>query len=131
VRQARDGRKLVILNDPLLLDFLTVFFIVAGCFLLWLNLRPQRRDVVITPIKNPPSAAPRRDVLMPSLSLPFDPQDDRKPRLTQEQADHLAGLIHEVLSSQKIAVNRHWQSRRRPAVHGSAMPACRSQEMLP
>lgn len=33
---------------PLLLDFLTVFFLVAGGALLWLNLRPQRPRVVIT-----------------------------------------------------------------------------------
>ena len=31
----------------MLLDFLTVFFIVAGCALLWLNLRPRRPRVVI------------------------------------------------------------------------------------
>jgi hypothetical protein len=29
---------------PLLLDFLTVFFIVAGCVLLWLNLRARLRN---------------------------------------------------------------------------------------
>jgi hypothetical protein len=31
---------------PMLLDFLTVFFIVAGCALLWLNLRPRRPRIV-------------------------------------------------------------------------------------
>jgi hypothetical protein len=32
----------------MLLDFLTVFFIVAGCALLWLNLRPRRPRIVMT-----------------------------------------------------------------------------------
>jgi hypothetical protein len=32
----------------MLLDFLTVFFIVAGCALLWLNLRRRRPRIVIT-----------------------------------------------------------------------------------
>ena len=31
-----------------LLDFLTLFFIVAGCALLWLNLRPKRPIIVMT-----------------------------------------------------------------------------------
>jgi hypothetical protein len=35
-------------NLPMLLDFLTVFFIVAGCALLWLNLRRRRPRIVIT-----------------------------------------------------------------------------------
>jgi hypothetical protein len=30
-----------------LLDFLTVFFIVAGCALLWLNLRHRRPRIVV------------------------------------------------------------------------------------
>jgi hypothetical protein len=33
---------------PMLLDFITVFCFVGGCFLLWLNLRPRQRDVIIT-----------------------------------------------------------------------------------
>jgi hypothetical protein len=32
----------------MLLDFLTLFFIVAGCWLLWLNLRPRRSNVILT-----------------------------------------------------------------------------------
>ena len=31
----------------MLLDFLTVFFIVTGCALLWLNLRPRRPRIVM------------------------------------------------------------------------------------
>jgi hypothetical protein len=34
---------------PMLFDILTVFLFVAGCLLLWLNLRPRRRDVILTP----------------------------------------------------------------------------------
>lgn len=32
----------------MLLDFLTVFFIVAGCVLLWLNLRQIRHPILLT-----------------------------------------------------------------------------------
>ena len=32
---------------PILLDFITVFCLVGGCFLLWLNLRPRRDQVII------------------------------------------------------------------------------------
>jgi len=41
---------------PFLLDFLTVFFIVAGCALLWLNFRPKRPIVVITADTQSPSS---------------------------------------------------------------------------
>ena len=41
----RDG---VAVSLPILLDILTVFFIVGGCALLWLNLRPRRPHNVIT-----------------------------------------------------------------------------------
>jgi hypothetical protein len=33
---------------PILLDVMTVFFLVAGGVLLWLNLRPRRRDVIVS-----------------------------------------------------------------------------------
>jgi hypothetical protein len=33
----------------MLFDILTVVLLVAGCLLLWLNLRPRRRDVLVTP----------------------------------------------------------------------------------
>ena len=33
---------------PMLLDFLTLFFIVAGCLLLWLNVRPRQSNVILT-----------------------------------------------------------------------------------
>jgi hypothetical protein len=32
----------------MLLDFLTIFFVVAGCALLWLNLRPRPPRIGIT-----------------------------------------------------------------------------------
>src|SRR5260370_17757549 len=42
---------------PMLLDFLTLFFIVAGCLLLWLNVRPRRPTVFLPKSKDyyPPS----------------------------------------------------------------------------
>jgi hypothetical protein len=45
---------------PMLLDFLTVFFIVAGCALLWLNLRHRRPRIIITKTDSEPSSAPTR-----------------------------------------------------------------------
>jgi hypothetical protein len=36
----------------MLLDFLTVFFLVAGCVLLWLNFRPKRSDVILSEPEN-------------------------------------------------------------------------------
>jgi len=33
---------------PMFYDILTVCFLVAGCTLLWLNIRPRNRDVIIT-----------------------------------------------------------------------------------
>ena len=65
---------------PLLLDFLTVFFIVTGCVLLWLNLRPGRADVFITPLEERPRRAPSRDIPMPSHSLPLDNKSHARGR---------------------------------------------------
>jgi hypothetical protein len=33
---------------PVLLDLITIFCLVGGCVLLWLSLRPRRRDIIIT-----------------------------------------------------------------------------------
>jgi hypothetical protein len=37
----------------MLLDFLTIFFIVAGGALLWLNLRPRRPHIAVTKEDDP------------------------------------------------------------------------------
>ena len=47
---------------PMLLDFLTVFFIVAGCALLWLNLRPRRPRIVVTKTDDAYQSAPTRHI---------------------------------------------------------------------
>ena len=46
----------------MLLDFLTVFFIVAGCALLWLNLRPRPPRIVITKTDDAHQAASTRHI---------------------------------------------------------------------
>jgi hypothetical protein len=46
---------------PMLLDFLTLFFIVAGCLLLWLNVRPRRSDVIRTKFEDYYPPSPSRD----------------------------------------------------------------------
>jgi hypothetical protein len=33
---------------PIFLDFITVFCLVAGCLLLWFDLRSSARDVILT-----------------------------------------------------------------------------------
>ena len=68
---------------PLLLDFLTVFFIVAGCVLLWSNFRPRRGDVLITPAERRPPQAPSREIPLPSHSLPLDPHGHGETNVTQ------------------------------------------------
>jgi hypothetical protein len=45
-----------------LLDFLTVFFIVAGCALLWLNLRRRRPRIVVTKTDDAHQSAPTRHI---------------------------------------------------------------------
>ena len=45
----------------MLLDFLTVFFIVAGCALLWLNLR-SRRPRIVTKTDDAHRSAPTRHI---------------------------------------------------------------------
>jgi hypothetical protein len=42
----------------MLLDFLTVFFIVAGCALLWLNLRRRQSRIVVTKTDDAHQSAP-------------------------------------------------------------------------
>ena len=69
----------------MLLDFLTVFFIVAGCALLWLNLRRRRPRVVVT----------KTDDAHQSVSTPHLPDDAEirallaalKPPASDAQAD--------------------------------------------
>jgi hypothetical protein len=88
----RGGEKLIwyvtidgVTNLPVLLDFLTVFFIVAGCALLWLNLRRRRPRVVVT----------KTDDAHQSVSTPHLPDDAEirallaalKPPASDAQAD--------------------------------------------
>ena len=46
----------------MLLDFLTVFFIVGGCALLWLNLRRRRPRIVVTKTDDGHQSAPARHI---------------------------------------------------------------------
>jgi hypothetical protein len=40
---------------PMLLDFITVFCLVGGCLLLWLNLRPRQVNIAMSePAARPP-----------------------------------------------------------------------------
>ena len=46
----------------MLLDFLTVFFIVGGCALLWLNLRRRQSRIVVAKTDDAHQAAPTRHI---------------------------------------------------------------------
>ena len=46
----------------MLLDFLTIFFIVAGCALLWLNLRRRGPRIVVTKTDDALQLAPTRHI---------------------------------------------------------------------
>src|SRR5258707_11102349 len=45
---------------PMFFDILTVLFLVAGCMLVWLNIRPRNQDVIITQ-KAPSDLYPERE----------------------------------------------------------------------
>src|ERR1700724_325893 len=53
----------------MLLDFITVFCLVGGWLLLWLNLRPRRDQVIIA--KSEPAAQPPK----PSVEILLVPQE--------------------------------------------------------
>ena len=46
----------------MLFDFLTIFFIVAGCALLWLNLRRRGPRIVVTKTDDAHQLAPTRHI---------------------------------------------------------------------
>ena len=46
----------------MLFDFLTIFFIVAGCALLWLNLRRRQSRIVVTKTDDAHQSAPTRHI---------------------------------------------------------------------
>jgi hypothetical protein len=95
---------------------MTAFFLVAGCLLLWWNLR-KSQDVIITPVRKPALRTRSRDIPMPSLSL-LDPQRGRGPNLSQEHTDNLAKLIDEAPSCQpaQIVNSYLWQPAVEPAL---------------
>ena len=51
----------------MLLDFITVFCLVGGCLLLWLNLRPRRDQVIIAKSK-PVARRPKLSVAIPPVA---------------------------------------------------------------
>jgi hypothetical protein len=77
----------------MLLDFLTVFFIVAGCALLWLNLRLKRSRIVIMKTDDAHQSAPTRHIpddaeiraLMAALRPPA-PEGQAKPEAEEDNS---------------------------------------------
>ncbi len=74
----------------MLLDFLTVFFIVAGCALLWLNLRPSRPRIV-TKTEDAHRSAPTRhipdDAEIRALLAATKPQVSDSQEAKEDNAD--------------------------------------------
>ncbi len=80
---------------PLFLDFLTIFFIVSGCLLLWLNLRSRPR-VIVNPVDDPSDATRSSELLKTGVAREARPETS----LTQEDINRLYKLLDEVVSFQ-------------------------------
>jgi hypothetical protein len=64
---------------PIFLDFITVFCLVAGCLLLWLNFRRYGSDIILTKVDSfdpgtaaipDPETAPEQETLFEMLDRP-------------------------------------------------------------
>jgi hypothetical protein len=69
---------------PMLLDFITVFCLVGGCLLLWLNLRPRRDQVIIAKSK---PAARQSKLSVGILSVPQEMQNNEPLKSENERMD--------------------------------------------
>ena len=80
--------------QPLFLDLLTVFFLVSGFLLIWLNWR-SRPHVIIPAIDDSSEATPSSEMLKTVAARKAQGQPD----LTQEDLSRLNTLLDEVVSS--------------------------------
>jgi hypothetical protein len=68
----------------MLLDFITVFCLVGGCLLLWLNLRPRPDQVIIA--KSKPAARPPK-LSVDILPVPQEMQNNEPLKSEDESID--------------------------------------------
>jgi hypothetical protein len=103
-------------NLPMLLDFLTVFFIVASCALLWLNLR--RRRIVITKTDDAHQSVPTRHIpddaeirtLLAALKPPVsEAQTNPEAEEGNAHADRDAGGTAMVKKPPRGTVRSNWR----------------------
>jgi hypothetical protein len=76
---------------PMLFDILTVFLLVAGCMLLWLNLRPRRRDVTRAPKETYDRAAEA-----------YDPEEFAAQKQPELMAEHGASYLDAFPSEEPV-----------------------------
>jgi len=104
-----------------LLDFVTVFFLVAGCAVLWLNLR--RRRIVITKTDDAHQSVPTRhipdDVEIRALLAALDPraseaQADPEAEGDNAYANRVAGGIAKVKKTVGLNTHRRAESASPP-----------------
>jgi hypothetical protein len=69
---------------PMFLDFITVFCLVGGCLLLWLNLRPRRDQVIIA--KSEPAARPAK-LSVEILPVPLEMQNNEPLKSEDKRMD--------------------------------------------
>ena len=69
---------------PMFLDFITVFCLVGGCLLLWLNLRPRRDQVIIA--KSEPAARPPK-LSVEILPVPQEMQNNEPLKSEDKRMD--------------------------------------------
>jgi hypothetical protein len=69
---------------PMLLDFITVFCLVGGCLLLWLNLRPRRDQAIIAKSK---PAARQSELSVEILPVPQEMQNNEPLKSEEKRID--------------------------------------------
>ena len=88
----------------MLFDILTVAFFVGGCLLLWLNLRPRRRDILLTPKE---TADPWMEVRRPAeftAQHPAEPSAEYAARPLGAPSEESEEFLHGPCRSIKIVM---------------------------
>jgi hypothetical protein len=86
-----DYRLWLVTWFPILFDILIVFLLVAGCMLLWLNLRPRGRDVTRAPKETYNRAAEA-----------YDPEEFAAQKQPELMAEHGASYLDEFPSEEPV-----------------------------
>ena len=97
----------------MLYDILTVALLVGGCLLLWLNLRPRQRDVLLTP-KEPV----HQEVLSAQPAIPVRAESPAEHRVVFEDGSPKHEPVRAIVAdpeldtaSIKILMQAMWHRR--------------------